>query len=248
MGPLAVAVVIASICLFAEAQPESPCSHVKSNAEWVPNPENCQGFYICAFGHPIEQYCGDGMVWQPVKKVCCLKGSDLDTCTVRKESIQPVPKEFSGNNAQETCQPGMTTKLTHRKHCARYFDCAQNGTVRGLDEEHERECPYPELFNSKTGQCEDVADVECGDRIRPKDACEYEMNKCHRSHCIPCWARFPSCSGLEDGKRVWKGREKSPLYAVCENERVVKHGRCPNGHLFHPNLLECADAQTVLGS
>lgn len=66
----------------------------------------------------------------------------------------------------------MTAKLTHMKHCARYFDCAQNGTVRGFREEHERECPYRELFNDKTGQCEDQAQVDCGDRVRPKDACK----------------------------------------------------------------------------
>lgn len=56
---------------------------------------------------------------------------------------------------------------------------------------------------------------------------EYESNACkHSSHCVPCEIRFPSCKGRADGINAWSGRERTPYFVVCENERLVRQGQC----------------------
>ena len=67
---------------------------------------------------------------------------------------------------------------------------------------------------------------------------DYEENHCRSSMgCIPCHVRFPSCKGLPNGLNPWVGREGSPYYAVCSNERVVYHDMCDfenKKEIFHP--------------
>lgn len=56
---------------------------------------------------------------------------------------------------------------------------------------------------------------------------EYDSNSCvHSSHCVPCEVRFPSCKGRPDGINAWSGRERTPYFVVCENERLVRQGKC----------------------
>lgn len=81
---------------------------------------------------------------------------------------------------------------------------------------------------------------------------DYDAFQCTSSHCVPCSLRFPSCSGLPDGKHSWAGREWSPYYVVCEEERVIFQGECEgekSAQVFHPEQRECVeiDEKTVIG-
>lgn len=57
---------------------------------------------------------------------------------------------------------------------------------------------------------------------------DYLAHSCRNAHCSPCHIRYATCSGLPDGINVWRGREKTPFYVVCQAERVAFHGRCIN--------------------
>lgn len=57
---------------------------------------------------------------------------------------------------------------------------------------------------------------------------DYLAHSCRNAHCSPCHIRYATCSGLPDGINVWRGREKTPFYVVCQAQRVAFHGRCIN--------------------
>jgi len=54
-------------------------------------------------------------------------------------------------------------------NCAQYFDCTKTSS---LSEPHLFECPYPDLFNNLTMQCDDFENVQCGRRMEPMDPCK----------------------------------------------------------------------------
>ncbi|XP_055958222.1 uncharacterized protein LOC126828071 [Patella vulgata] len=122
--------------------------------------------------------------------------------------------------------------LPKRDNCAQYYDCSHPG---GQIEE----CPFPDLFNENTQQCEHYDQVDCGNKYEPTDACGYVGNKCTTKFCIPCNVRFPTCSGLRNGINAWRGRIWSPFYVECYNGRVVETKRCSNDFVFSPIELKC---------
>ena len=81
---------------------------------------------------------------------------------------------------------------------------------------------------------------------------EYDAFQCSSAHCIPCSIRFPSCSGLPDGLNSWSGREWSPYYVMCEEERVTFQGECvadKSAKVFHPEQKQCVilDEKMIIG-
>ena len=78
---------------------------------------------------------------------------------------------------------------------------------------------------------------------------DYEANKCQSSvHCIPCNVRFPSCAGLPDGMNAWQGKEWSPHYVVCHQERISQQGMCKaekESQIFHPDKRTCVQFDEV---
>ena len=56
--------------------------------------------------------------------------------------------------------------------------------------------------------------------------------------------RFPSCKGLPDGLNPWVGREYSPFFVLCEQQRPLYHGQCDNSkgtQLFDPVKRVCTE-------
>lgn len=75
---------------------------------------------------------------------------------------------------------------------------------------------------------------------------EYDVNKCIKSiQCIPCRERFPSCNGKPDGLNAWEGKEWTPTYTVCKNERVLYTDECKGikdkPEIFDPHKKKCVE-------
>jgi hypothetical protein len=81
---------------------------------------------------------------------------------------------------------------------------------------------------------------------------DYKALQCSSAQCIPCNIRFPTCTGLPDGLNPWVGREWTPDYVTCEEERVILQGQCKSEkepQVFHPNEKTCVvyDVKKIIG-
>lgn len=77
---------------------------------------------------------------------------------------------------------------------------------------------------------------------------EYLTNQCRSSHCLPCHIRHATCRGLPNGLHQWRGREMTSYFIVCQNERVIFHGRCQGSKpgqymVFSTQLQSCVDRE-----
>lgn len=65
----------------------------------------------------------------------------------------------------------MSSRLVAKgDNCAQYFDCSSPVTEFG---QYLQECPYPQLFNDDTQQCQHFSQVECKSRYQPKAPCKF---------------------------------------------------------------------------
>ncbi|XP_060066238.1 uncharacterized protein LOC132546535 [Ylistrum balloti] len=191
---------------------------------WIGDPKDCSVFYMCV-GTVMSQFrCPKGNVVDVSSKRCVKEGSIQDRCT-------------NATHELDTCQGGQTY-LSVATSCAKYIDCPASRRTGIIVE---KECSYPQLYDEGMGRCRQPDKVTCGDRMEPKEPCDYDANKCKTAHCIPCHLRMPSCDGYPDGPNVWSGRERSPYYVVCKNDRVVLQTRCSGAkpQLFDPVLKKC---------
>ncbi|XP_046373703.2 uncharacterized protein LOC124147113 [Haliotis rufescens] len=134
------------------------------------------------------------------------------------------------------------TLLPHPEYCHWYFNCSL--IPREEDwaylEPLTQECPYPNLFSISTRECTHFREVDCGARKVLQAPCEYRMNQCHQSPCLPCPVRHGSCVGLEDGNHPFPDREWTPKYLVCESNRTVDQKDCPEDTpIFSPGTRKC---------
>ncbi|XP_025107377.1 uncharacterized protein LOC112572069 [Pomacea canaliculata] len=157
------------------------------------------------------------------------------------------------------CSRDPAAVFAHPDNCHQYFNCSADSNrvypagLVGPDSHnfYLSECPYPQYFNEVTLQCDDYHRVQCGDKFKPVDQCEYTRYTCIRSHCMPCYLRSPSCKGLQDGANVFTHREWSPFFIVCEDQRLVNTSTCPPhqelqmNQLFSPNLGRCASLYEI---
>ena len=79
---------------------------------------------------------------------------------------------------------------------------------------------------------------------------DYIRNQCQRSHCIPCYIRYPSCKDLSNGIHANENKLWSPFHITCYNQRLVSEARCPvdsegRTQLFHPGLNECVSLDLI---
>ncbi|KAK3605717.1 hypothetical protein CHS0354_013514 [Potamilus streckersoni] len=140
----------------------------------------------------------------------------------------------------ESCKLGVRTPDI--RNCAKYYECTVSQGSQPILQA--KECLYPLLFDKDSGKCVHYSDTTCDDRAAPKSPCEYDANQCRSSHCVPCHIRYPSCIGLPDGENFWAGREWTPYYIICHDERVVFTGECSTSdktEIFNPDKKECAE-------
>ena len=68
--------------------------------------------------------------------------------------------------------PMCTTSIglvVKQDNCAQFYDCSKPVTELG---QYIQECPYPQLFNEDTHQCEHFSQVDCRSRYQPKAPCK----------------------------------------------------------------------------
>uniref|UniRef100_K1RBC3 Chitin-binding type-2 domain-containing protein n=1 Tax=Magallana gigas TaxID=29159 RepID=K1RBC3_MAGGI len=219
-----------------------PCDGVLGQ-QFRPDPADCRVYYLCGQGKDWRLQCGPNTVWSQEIGACVPVGSPEDTCTQSNKDPLPytAPKgdpaarspgsrhysPFSESTWRPKCTPGSTKRFPHPSRCAQYYDCGGDPKEDWWGK-HLRECPYPTVYDTTTGSCEYYTTVNCGQRKMPLDPCDYLAHSCRNAHCSPCHIRYATCSGLPDGINVWRGREKTPFYVVCQAQRVAFHGRCIN--------------------
>ncbi|OWF42966.1 uncharacterized protein LOC110460389 [Mizuhopecten yessoensis] len=157
---------------------------------------------------------------------------------------KPVLGGLTVIQTQTVCQSTPKERLPH-SNCGKYVDCHS-----GVPLVHE--CPYPQLYNIYTEQCQHHDLVQCQTRKEPKSPCDYDAYQCGlSSHCMPCELRFPSCDGAGDGPNPWTGREWTPYFITCYKERLTFQSKCSlaassaASYVFDPVKKRCVDAKKV---
>ncbi|XP_062594718.1 uncharacterized protein LOC134256037 isoform X2 [Saccostrea cucullata] len=202
----------------------------RTDLDFRVDPEDCTKFYIVKDGHEFLFKCPEDYVINPTTRSCVPRGSTQDTCVKILQKTQGI------------CALHSDEKFVDANSCAKYKDCETKKSPSGKTAQSRvKECPYPLLFDEKSQRCHHYSTVQCGNRYEPKDACEYEENQCKSAHCIPCHVRFPSCKGSPDGLNPWKGREGSPEFVVCKDERVVFQSRCQRASDGKPRIFSPID-------
>ncbi|PVD24918.1 hypothetical protein C0Q70_15411 [Pomacea canaliculata] len=226
------------------AQTSSFRPQCQSLFSWVRDPDDCSHFWRCVWGSPYEMpRCPEGQVLNSAHHVCALRGSPYDNCdTWETLTLDPVA---------EQCSRNPTTFLPHPSNCHQYYNCSGNSNLYPSRPDPDSanfylyECTYPQLFNKNTLRCEDYRQVQCGERFEPVDKCEYIQYQCRGPNCIPCNVYSPSCKDLPDGPDVYRGREWTPYFSICQDQRLVNTSTCPRdeilnvARLFSPVRREC---------
>ena len=65
------------------------------------------------------------------------------------------------------------------------------------------------------------------------------MSDPNNKDCLKCEARLPSCVGKTAGNHTFPGRELSPYYVVCLQDRTLAVRSCDNGY-FDGTTQQCA--------
>ncbi|XP_076448571.1 uncharacterized protein LOC143285210 [Babylonia areolata] len=199
----------------------TPCTQ-RSFRDFRTDPSDCRTFYICSLGQLVSMRCPAGSVIDVHTRSCVPAHSFLDTCSGRQTTHHaPCPRG------------GSKSRVPHPTRCAQYYECggmdgqrAATPGGRGWDR-GQRECPYPFVFSAKDSKCVPLGPGVCGTREEPLDHCDYQANNCEgHADCVPCHIRFPSCRGQKDGLNAWAGRQGSPYYVTCHQQRVLSTGMC----------------------
>ena len=74
---------------------------------------------------------------------------------------------------EQQCENGATL-IPHPSECQLFYNCSlrYEYVPRNL-EQHMQECPYPQLFNSRSLECDDFQNVDCAERTETVDGCKY---------------------------------------------------------------------------
>lgn len=169
--------------------------------------------------------------------------------------LEPTPLEVDGPGSSSFakiidvgCKGKAGGVFPHPDNCAWYYNCSltPDAVMEKYHGGHVMECPYPQLFSLRSLQCEDFEDVECQGRYEPKSPCDYRANHCHEtSHCIPCWVRYASCLGSEDGLNPWPELEWRPFFVECYRQRTVFQGSCDKSAVFSPLTRACETPYSI---
>ncbi|OWF42968.1 hypothetical protein KP79_PYT12117 [Mizuhopecten yessoensis] len=219
-----VVVLLSALAVVSAFEVNKECEGI-IGVEWKEDPTDCSVFYLCYNGRRTKYSCPGTMVTDPISRACVPKGSKLDKCS-------------------EKNTPSIPCNAALKESCAKYTNCPVPREMGMPIIPEVQECPYPLLYDEDSKGCAYPDTVKCGDRIEPKDPCDYRANQCEGPNCVPCSVRHPSCSGRPDGLNVWAGREKTPYFVVCRGERVVHQGLCPQGdkgRMFDPEISGCVD-------
>jgi len=68
-------------------------------------------------------------------------------------------------NNESECIRGFAHKLAHKKNCALYYECTEDG------KQIEKSCPYPLQYDELFSECRQYDLVDCGQRAQAEDLC-----------------------------------------------------------------------------
>ncbi|GFR80879.1 chitin binding beak protein 1 [Elysia marginata] len=219
------------------------CSPGEQTAYVTHIPWDCAGYVICMNGQAIPTPCPPGKLYASASENSkCEPAAQVDASRCHQQIW---------NYIQAICSQNPTAVVHDAERCGQYLDCtvtnentivspgtasaasaSGSGVVtRAPSEaagqvemvEYLLECPYPGLFSTQTGTCQDFRAVTCGEREEPKAPCDYlqylQIYDCNGFECAACKQHHPSCVGLPNGQHPVPGR--SGVIMECQGERTV---------------------------
>jgi len=221
--------------------PETQCCDKDCNVDCpgsgFPCPTCSNNLTVCA-GRPDNtflQYPDDCSKYIECQGNCatikaCIENELWNTITERCETACNVDCPGSGYPCP-TCSNNLTvcagkpngSYQSYPNNCTQYVLCENNcGTVR--------ECPYEQLWNNATNQCEDACEVDCANN----------PYVCDRG----CPEGLEICAGQPAGS-IQSYPDDCSVYVICNDECIPDIFNCSNGQLFNPNTKECDRACNV---
>ncbi|XP_058818635.1 mucin-2 isoform X2 [Topomyia yanbarensis] len=94
--------VALSINYLATAQEDNPCRGNEEGVLKVPDPNDCNRFFICIREEPFPAECGDGLIFDVLTGNC---NHDLVSVCIKELESPPTPS----GPGEETTAPGVTT-------------------------------------------------------------------------------------------------------------------------------------------
>lgn len=124
------------------------------NPVFLPDPTDCNRYFLCFNGAKISRSCSEGLYWDVINNRCDF--SSNVTCYVSTTTQHPVTtteRIFICSDLQRCPISGFGI-LPHMTNCLRYFICDRG--IKFL-----RTCPYGKIFDVRTLQCDIPADSLC---------------------------------------------------------------------------------------
>ncbi|XP_050562071.1 chondroitin proteoglycan 2-like [Spodoptera frugiperda] len=152
---------IALLLLCIAAAQASPICTIDMVGVMLPHPK-CDHFYTCFFGSTAEQYCGDGLLFNPELQVCDwpFNVDCGDRIVPPTKLIAEKTTKIDNRSPAEICaEEGSEGLILDHEYCDKYYKC-NNGKPVTMP------CP-PNLLWSHVF-CYWADRVDCGDRIRPE--------------------------------------------------------------------------------
>ncbi|ESO83792.1 hypothetical protein LOTGIDRAFT_169029 [Lottia gigantea] len=192
-------------------------------------PWDCSGYIICSAGIAYSFHCPASQTYNAVLSTCeYVKNYGTNDC---------IQNPF--NYLDMLCLYNPGAKIESQESCAQYFDCSQRSSTWQFSK-YVLECPYPDLFSSKTGRCENFRNVKCGARKEPKAPCDYVQYKqicADPGKCSPCNKRHPTCLGYKNGFHPIPTSSK--YFMFCFRERTLLVKKCHSNTSFSYKTSRC---------
>ncbi|KAK3095139.1 hypothetical protein FSP39_010723 [Pinctada imbricata] len=222
------------------AEPLSPCDYLRHQCKEGPGCTPCTDLIPGCEGVPDGPNSYPGRLLTKFFIMCrSNKTASIEICSLATGGVfdpiqQKCTTDIDPRAVDVLCTTNPNARIEHPGICSRFYDCRGRGTGK-----IERECQYPFLYSPMKQQCVDFRRADCGTRYEPKAPCEYLENKCVGQKCPICEVDNPSCVGLPDGKNAFLGRENTPNYIECRNDRTIGLRKCPGGNNFDPMTRRC---------
>ncbi|KAK6195253.1 hypothetical protein SNE40_000723 [Patella caerulea] len=192
-------------------------------------PWDCKAYAVCSRGRAYSFRCPHSMNYNAILSTC-----EFDNNYGTNDCLQ---NPF--NYLDILCLYNPQAKIASAASCAQYFDCAQASSTPEYSK-YVMECPYPDLFSTKTGKCASFRNVKCETRKDAKAPCDYVQYQqmCSDSkNCKQCSRRHPSCVSKPNG--FHQVPSSYSYFMFCLKERTLLIKKCPQNKVFSKTRVGC---------
>ncbi|XP_023944020.1 peritrophin-1-like [Bicyclus anynana] len=131
--------------------------------------DNCNKFYKCSNGEPVEFQCPKTLMFSLNDEVCDWP-REVD-CGNRKKEDEVAEVDEESSDPKVICaRAGSNGALIPHEYCNQLYMCARGVPI-------ELQCPNPLMYNKDTKLCDWESEVECGDRLVEKEEVEHPEEK-----------------------------------------------------------------------